>query len=172
MGLPNENYKGYVEADATQRARHIPSYSLFLMHGLADKSAPYLHGTQMARALTEAGVIFQYQVKLVGSKTTVRRSGCLLDRNMVGNCVFVSFFGRRMRTRGTSWTTSWSTCTAPWSTTCAIVSAWIRTKRCRCPTNRLIHRNNAYLLNVLFYSHTWQHYHVYVRCHQQLNHNH
>lgn len=62
LGFPNENYKGYVEADATQRARHIPSYSFFLMHGLADKTAPYLHGTQMARALTEAGVIFQYQV--------------------------------------------------------------------------------------------------------------
>lgn len=65
LGFPSENYKGYVEADATQRARHIPSYSFFLMHGLADKSAPYLHGTQMARALTEAGVIFQYQVSIV-----------------------------------------------------------------------------------------------------------
>lgn len=91
LGLPVENYKGYVEADATQRARHIPSYSFFLMHGLAgnisitstttppynikiqkifskilytDITAPYLHGTQMARALTEAGVIFQYQVNI------------------------------------------------------------------------------------------------------------
>lgn len=54
-----------MEADATQRARHIPSYSFFLMHGLADKTAPYLHGTQMARALTEAGVIFQYQVSIL-----------------------------------------------------------------------------------------------------------
>lgn len=64
LGLPVENYKGYVEADATQRARHIPSYSFYLMHGLADITAPYLHGTQMARALTEAGVIFQYQVSI------------------------------------------------------------------------------------------------------------
>lgn len=62
LGLPNENYKGYVEADATQRARHIPSHSYFLLHGLADSSAPYLHGTQLARALAKAGVIFQYQV--------------------------------------------------------------------------------------------------------------
>ncbi|XP_037033924.1 dipeptidyl peptidase 4 isoform X2 [Bradysia coprophila] len=61
LGLPVENYKGYVEADATQHARHIPSYSFFLIHGLADITAPYLHGTQMARALTKAGVIFQYQ---------------------------------------------------------------------------------------------------------------
>ncbi|XP_031617317.1 inactive dipeptidyl peptidase 10 isoform X1 [Contarinia nasturtii] len=61
LGLPNENYKGYVEADATQRARHIPSHSFFLLHGLADSSAPYLHGTQLARALAKAGVIFQYQ---------------------------------------------------------------------------------------------------------------
>lgn len=63
LGLPVENYKGYVEADATQRARHIPSDSYFLMHGLADLTAPYLHGTQLARALTEAGIIFRYQVR-------------------------------------------------------------------------------------------------------------
>lgn len=63
LGLPNENFKGYVEADATQRARHIPSHSYFLIHGLADSSAPYLHGTQLARALAKAGVIFQYQVR-------------------------------------------------------------------------------------------------------------
>lgn len=63
LGLPNENFKGYVEADATQRARHIPSHSYFLMHGLADSSVPYLHGTQLARALAKAGIIFQYQVR-------------------------------------------------------------------------------------------------------------
>ena len=51
-----------MDADATQNAKHIPSYSFFLMHGLADLTAPYLHGTQLARALTQAGVIFQYQV--------------------------------------------------------------------------------------------------------------
>lgn len=62
LGLPNENFKGYVEGDATQRAKYIPSHSYFLIHGLADSSAPYLHGTQLARALAKAGVIFQYQV--------------------------------------------------------------------------------------------------------------
>lgn len=62
LGLPVENYKSYVEADATQRARHIPSNSFFLMHGLSDYSAPFLHGTKLARALTEAGVLFRYQV--------------------------------------------------------------------------------------------------------------
>lgn len=67
LGQPNENYKGYVEADATQRARHIPSHSFFLLHGLADLSAPYLHGTQLARSLTEAGVLFQYQVSWITS---------------------------------------------------------------------------------------------------------
>lgn len=64
LGLPNENFKGYVEADATQRARHIPSHSYFLLHGLADSSVPYLHGTQLARALAKAGIIFQYQVSI------------------------------------------------------------------------------------------------------------
>lgn len=62
LGLPAENYKGYVEADATQRAKHIPTKSLFILHGLADLTAPYQHGIALARALTEAGVLFQYQV--------------------------------------------------------------------------------------------------------------
>ncbi|XP_037913635.1 inactive dipeptidyl peptidase 10 isoform X2 [Hermetia illucens] len=61
LGLPGENYKGYVEADATQRARHIPSYSYFLLHGLADSSAPYIHGIQLARSLTDSGILFRYQ---------------------------------------------------------------------------------------------------------------
>lgn len=61
LGLPAENYKGYVEADATQCARHIPNYSFFLMHGLADVTTPYVHGTQLARALTESGVLFKHQ---------------------------------------------------------------------------------------------------------------
>ncbi|XP_023309950.1 dipeptidyl peptidase 4 isoform X2 [Anoplophora glabripennis] len=61
LGLPTENYKGYVEADATQRARNIPKKSFFLMHGLADLTAPYQHGVALARALAEAGILFRYQ---------------------------------------------------------------------------------------------------------------
>lgn len=62
LGLPGDNYKGYVEADATQRARNIPSDSLYLIHGLADVTAPYQHGVALAKALADAGVIFKYQV--------------------------------------------------------------------------------------------------------------
>lgn len=62
LGLPTENYKGYVEADATQRARNIPKKSFYLIHGLADLSAPYQHGVSLARALTNAGILFRYQV--------------------------------------------------------------------------------------------------------------
>lgn len=62
LGLPADNYKGYVEADATQRARNIPSHSLYLIHGLADVTAPYQHGVALARALAEGGVMFRYQV--------------------------------------------------------------------------------------------------------------
>lgn len=62
LGLPADNYKGYVEADATQRARNIPSHSLYLIHGLADVTAPYQHGVSLARALAQAGVMFKYQV--------------------------------------------------------------------------------------------------------------
>lgn len=62
LGAPAENYKGYVEADLTQRARLVPSHSLYLLHGLADLTAPYTHGVAFAKALSEAGVIFRYQV--------------------------------------------------------------------------------------------------------------
>lgn len=63
MGLPVENYKGYVEADATQKAKNIESDTFFLIHGLADASAPYHHSIQLARALTDAGTIFRYTVR-------------------------------------------------------------------------------------------------------------
>ncbi|XP_066594146.1 inactive dipeptidyl peptidase 10 isoform X2 [Prorops nasuta] len=61
LGAPADNYKGYVEADLTQRARLVPSHSLYLLHGLADLTAPYTHGVSFAKALSEAGVIFRYQ---------------------------------------------------------------------------------------------------------------
>ncbi|XP_025072942.1 dipeptidyl aminopeptidase-like protein 6 [Pogonomyrmex barbatus] len=61
LGAPAENYKGYVEADLTQRAKLVPSHSLYLLHGLADLTAPYTHGVAFAKALSEAGVIFRYQ---------------------------------------------------------------------------------------------------------------
>ncbi|XP_070134528.1 dipeptidyl peptidase 4 isoform X2 [Drosophila bipectinata] len=61
LGLPSENYKGYVEADATQRARLIKSNSFFLIHGLADSSAPYVHGVKLAKSLTDANILYRYQ---------------------------------------------------------------------------------------------------------------
>ncbi|XP_075992085.1 inactive dipeptidyl peptidase 10 isoform X1 [Anticarsia gemmatalis] len=61
LGQPSVNYKGYVEADASQRAHHVPPHALYLVHGLADMSAPYPHALQLARALTDAGVLFRYQ---------------------------------------------------------------------------------------------------------------
>lgn len=69
LGAPAENYKGYVEADLTQRARLVPSHSLFLLHGLADLTAPYTHGIAFAKALSEAGVIFRYQVSCFDTKS-------------------------------------------------------------------------------------------------------
>ncbi|XP_061377760.1 inactive dipeptidyl peptidase 10 isoform X1 [Danaus plexippus] len=61
LGQPSVNYKGYVEADASQRAHHVPPHALYLVHGMADMSAPYPHALQLARALTDAGVLFRYQ---------------------------------------------------------------------------------------------------------------
>lgn len=54
-----------MEADATQRVKQIPSDSYFLIHGLADATTPYQHGVQLARALTDAGKIFRYQVSFL-----------------------------------------------------------------------------------------------------------
>ncbi|XP_050306548.1 dipeptidyl aminopeptidase-like protein 6 isoform X1 [Anthonomus grandis grandis] len=61
LGLPTENYKGYVEADATQRAKNIPRKSFFLLHGMADLTAPYQHSVLLSRALAQNGVLFRYQ---------------------------------------------------------------------------------------------------------------
>ncbi|XP_026325808.1 inactive dipeptidyl peptidase 10 isoform X1 [Hyposmocoma kahamanoa] len=61
LGMPSVNYKGYVEADASQRAHHVPAHALYLIHGMADMSAPYPHTLQLARSLTDAGVLFRYQ---------------------------------------------------------------------------------------------------------------
>lgn len=71
-----------MEADLTQRARLVPSHSLYLLHGLADLTAPYTHGVAFAKALTEAGIIFRYQVRhpLIRSSQSSRlvsRQKCL-----------------------------------------------------------------------------------------------
>jgi hypothetical protein len=63
MGLPVENYKAYVEADATQRAKSIPADAFFLIHGLADATTPYHHSVQLAKSLTKSGTIFRYTVR-------------------------------------------------------------------------------------------------------------
>lgn len=65
LGVPVNNYKAYVEADVTQKAKQIKTDSFFLIHGLADVTAPYHHSLQLARSLTEAGTIFRYQVSIM-----------------------------------------------------------------------------------------------------------
>lgn len=67
MGFPTDNYKGYVEADATHKAKNIESDTFFLVHGLADATAPYQHGVQLARSLVDAGTLFKYTVSLLTS---------------------------------------------------------------------------------------------------------
>ncbi|KAF6215218.1 hypothetical protein GE061_009970 [Apolygus lucorum] len=61
LGMPSENYKEYVEADAAQRSKHIEAGSLFLIHGMADISVPYIHSLGLAKALTSQGILFRYQ---------------------------------------------------------------------------------------------------------------
>jgi dipeptidyl-peptidase-4 len=62
LGAPSENYKMYVEADASQRTKHIQPNSLLIVHGLADLSVPYIHSAALATSLTRHGVLFRYQV--------------------------------------------------------------------------------------------------------------
>jgi hypothetical protein len=62
MGLPIENFKAYVEADSTQKAKNIPNDAFFLIHGLADATTPYHHSIQLAKKLTENGILFRYTV--------------------------------------------------------------------------------------------------------------
>ncbi|XP_054285172.1 inactive dipeptidyl peptidase 10 isoform X2 [Macrosteles quadrilineatus] len=61
MGYPNENVKMYVEADATQRSKHIPSHSIFLIHGLADMTVPYQHSVSLAHSLAKEDIMYRYQ---------------------------------------------------------------------------------------------------------------
>lgn len=126
LGLPVENYKSYVEADATQRARYIPSNSFFLMHGLSDYSAPHVHGTKLARALTEAGVLFRYQVSVA------RRSGGseLTSRSNITTPNCIVCLCRATQTKVTNWAVCWSMSTGPWKTISPIVSVWtLRSRR-------------------------------------------
>lgn len=62
MGLPAENFKAYVEADASQKVKNIPTDAFFLIHGLADATAPYHHSIQLAKKLTEQRIIYRYMV--------------------------------------------------------------------------------------------------------------
>ncbi|KOX73169.1 Dipeptidyl peptidase 4 [Melipona quadrifasciata] len=87
LGAPAENYKGYVEADLTQRARLVPSHSLYLLHGLADLTAPYTHGVAFAKALSEAGIIFRYQLwqeNVYRDKVSSELKSCLSEDDDAG----------------------------------------------------------------------------------------
>lgn len=64
LGLPTDNQKGYVEAGASQKADLIPPQSLFLIHGLADISVPYIHVVSLSQTLAErkdGNIMFRYQ---------------------------------------------------------------------------------------------------------------
>lgn len=96
LGAPAENYKGYVEADLTQRARLVPSHSLYVLHGLADLTAPYMHGVAFAKALSEAGVIFRYQVR---EKNTEQIRNTFVRCNIISAQFAASFGNRVTRTK-------------------------------------------------------------------------
>ncbi|KAF4532688.1 hypothetical protein B566_EDAN002924 [Ephemera danica] len=64
MGLPNvtANYKGYEEADVTQRAEQFRDKLFYLIHGTADDNVHVQQSMMLAKALTAKGVLFRQQI--------------------------------------------------------------------------------------------------------------
>lgn len=129
LGAPAENYKGYVEADLTQRAKLVPSHSLYLLHGLADLTAPYTHGVAFAKALSEAGIIFRYQVRW--NEKSERNEMILMPRvTMILESIRPRLFAillcdRVTRTKITPWRVCSNTLIVPWRTFSPSASPWM-----------------------------------------------
>ncbi|KAL1115092.1 hypothetical protein AAG570_007123 [Ranatra chinensis] len=64
MGLPNAtgNYRSYEESDLSRRVEGFRDKGLYLVHGTADDNVHLQHGLRLARALSDAGVVFTQQI--------------------------------------------------------------------------------------------------------------
>ena len=60
---PGSNYKGYEAADATKVAGNLLNKKFMLIHGTADRRAPFQHTMMLTKALTDEGVLFEQLVR-------------------------------------------------------------------------------------------------------------
>ncbi|XP_072156634.1 inactive dipeptidyl peptidase 10 isoform X2 [Bemisia tabaci] len=82
MGVPNVtgNYKGYEESDLSRRVEGFRDKMLFLVHGTADDNVHLQQSMILARALSNAGVLYRQQIypdeahTLSGAKRHLYRS--------------------------------------------------------------------------------------------------
>lgn len=67
MGTPNvtDNYRGYEDSDLSKKAMTLDKKLLMLIHGSADETVHYQHSMMLIRALTEKGILFRHQVRLI-----------------------------------------------------------------------------------------------------------
>lgn len=66
MGMPtlSGNYKGYQEADLSQQVEGFKDKMFYLVHGTADDNVHLQQSMELARALSQAGIIYRQQVTI------------------------------------------------------------------------------------------------------------
>lgn len=64
MGLPtlSDNLKGYQEADLSKHVEGFKDKMFYLVHGTADDNVHLQQTMELARALSQAGIIYRQQV--------------------------------------------------------------------------------------------------------------